>query len=278
MRLKVIFLLMSVLLFSSLGASFSYAYKIDPEWKEYKSDHFMVSYHPSIPSKYIREFTRKCERYYHLIAERMGFKRFDFWSWENRAKIFVYGSKQDYVKFSGREAWSAASVHVRNKFISTYYFADQFFDRYLPHELTHIVLREFIGFKTLVPFWFEEGLPCANEDDCYVRYLLVAKGLVDKNTHFSVPELEGLGRGALKHQRKFYSMAASVVIFLLEEFGKDQFVRFCRELRDGEAFYSAMNKVYRIGDYHDLNGKFLIFLSNKSYEDIATAQNTNVNW
>lgn len=258
--------------------SFAYAYRLEVDWNEYKSDHFIIFYHQSIPSKYVRELTRKCERYYYLIADRLGLKRFEYWSWENRAKIFIYESKEQYIKKTGRPYWSAASVQIKKKSISTYYFEEGFFNSVLLHELTHIILREFIGFNRKIPLWFEEGVACANEDKSYLRFLLPAKNFLSEGLYVSVEEMERMDAKGMTSNKIFYPIAASLVIFLLEDYGKGDFVQLCKELRDGEAFYDAMDKVYDIENAQDLNENFLTFLENKSYEDITTRESFSVKW
>ncbi len=230
------------------------------DWNEYRSDHFIIHYHPGIPNKYIREFTQRCETYYHIITERLGFERFNFWLWENRASIFIYKDKQDYLQDSAQPEWSAAAVQVHRKFINTFYFEEKFFDLVLPHELTHIILREFITADARVPLWFEEGLACANEKDSRSRYLLFTRGAVKGQTYLSVPQMEAMGRPGTDSPNLFYATAGSLIIFLLEEYQKQDFIQLCRELRDGASFYGAMQKVYGITDGADLNQKFLTFL------------------
>lgn len=257
---------------------FAQTHSLKPQWNEYKSDHFIVHYHPDIPNKYIREFTRKCERYYCLLTERLGLRRFDYWTWEDRARIFIYESRQEYTEGRGRPEWSMASVRIRKKFIDTFYFEEGFFDIVLPHELTHIILREIIGSKTKVPLWFEEGVACANENDCYVKYLLLVKGFLDEEAYIPIPEIEKMDKLSAESQAIFYPIAASVVIFLLEDYKKEHFVQLCRKLRDGNTFYKTMDKIYGIKDAEDLDEKFLSFLRNKSYRDIAAHQSSGVHW
>ena len=267
-----------ILILALSSEVFAYTQDLKTDWNEYKGDHFIIHYHSSIPNRYIREFTKRCERYYHLIAERLNFRRFDYWSWEKRARVFIYPSRQEYVKDKGRSQWSAASVHVKRKFISTYYFAEDFFDVILPHELTHIILREHIGLKTRVPLWFEEGVACANEDNCCLKYLLVLKRSFDQEDYITVAQLENIGRPARELPRLFYPMAASLLIFLLEDYGKEDFLQLCRALKQKNIFYGAMDDVYEIKDAQVLNEKFLIFLENKSYEDIATQAVSGIEW
>ena len=274
-----IFCVTVLILGISTTSSFAYTLKLRGSWNEYKSTHFIIYSHPSISNKYVREFTRTCERYYNLITERLGFNRFDFWLWEDRAKIFIYKSREEYLKETQRSEWSAASVHIRKNFINTFYFEEDFFDTILPHELTHIILREFIGLKTKAPLWFDEGVACANEEGSYLIYLLVTKGFAEKGICMSVSQMERItGAKELVVPSVFYPTAASLVIFLLENYKKRYFVEFCRELREGNTFYGAMNKVYGIEDAKNLNGKFLTFMRNKSYRDIVNSDSFSVEW
>jgi len=240
------------------------------EWRRRKDTHFIVYYHPSIPRKYIRDFTRKCEGYYDVLTERLGFNRFDFWLWEDRAKIFVYKTREEYIEGTGRPQWSGASVNIKLKRINTFYFDEDFFDVLLPHELTHIVLREFIGMDTKVPLWFDEGVACMNEKESYTKYLLVAKGFAGKKLYIPVPKLENLtSERNVIFASVFYSTAASLLMYLIEEYKKDNFTRFLKELRDGRDFYKAMDHVYGIRDAGELDKRFLKFLKRKSYRNIV---------
>ena len=257
----------------------SSSYEPEGKWSEHKSSHFIIFHHPSIPGSYIREFTNKCEKYYYEITERLGFNRFDFWLWEDRAKIVIYETKEKYAEESGRPEWSASAAHISKKIIFTYHFHEEFFDMLLPHELTHIILREMIGLKTEAPLWFDEGVAAANEKESYSRYLLFAKGFIKKEIYVPISELEMIKDGReIKSPSVFYATAASIIIFLLDEHKKRRFVEFCRELKDGTRFYEAMEKVYDIEDAEDLDEKFLTYLDKKSYKDIASNGIDSVKW
>jgi hypothetical protein len=255
------------------------------EWNEYKSSHFIVYYQNGIEKKYIKEFTAKCEKYYFAITDRLGFKRFNFWLWEKRARVFVYKTREDYLTGSGRAEWSGASVFVKNKFISTFYFEGDFFDVILPHELSHIILREFIGQNTRTPLWFDEGVACANEKDSLIRYLLAAKRLVDRHAYLEVPMLERVYGEKTLMPDIFYPMAASLVIFLFEDKknGKDKFFELCSLLRDGreymgDTFYTAMKKVYGVSNAQELNDAFLKYIRGVTYGDMERADKFMVKW
>lgn len=255
------------------------------EWAEHKSTHFIIYYYPSIDEDYIKEFSGKCEEYYEKITERLGFKRVDFWLWEDRAKVFVYKDREGYLMGTGRSAWSGASVSLKEKYMNTFYFEGDFFDVILPHELAHIILREFIGIKTVVPLWFDEGVAGANEKDSLVRYLMVAKRMVAREEFIPINNLESISYSKVMVPRVFYPTAAAIVIFLFEnkKWGGEKFFEFCSGLREmkkirGDTFYKVMRKVYGIADAEQLNTELLKYLEGQKYEDIAAKQNFDVNW
>ncbi|MFH1798445.1 MAG: hypothetical protein ABH844_03775 [Candidatus Omnitrophota bacterium] len=248
------------------------------DWREHKRAHFIVYYHPGISENYVRAFAGKCENYYRSITHRLGFERFNFWLWDNRAKIFLYRTKEDYLGSTGRAAWSGASVNIKKKWISTFYFESDFFDVILPHELSHIILREFIGLETKTPLWFDEGTACANEEDSLKRYFFTAKKLVEKGYYNSVAQISGISTAESATPSVFYPVSAAVVIYLLEIYGRGRFEMFCRNLRDGEPFTLSLGKIYRIRGTEDLNKKLLSYLDSKSYLEIRTGKGFKNKW
>ncbi|MBL7073280.1 MAG: hypothetical protein ISS33_05850 [Candidatus Omnitrophica bacterium] len=247
-------------------------------WKEHKDAHFIIYSAPEIPDKYIRDFSRKCEKYYRQITDRLGFSRFNFWLWEDRATIFVYTTREAYVEGTGRKSWSGAYVQVRKKIINTFYFEQNFFDVILPHELAHIILREFVGVDTRLPLWFDEGVACSNEKNSLPRYLLPAKSLVEKNEYIALRDLSEVNGRTIKDAKTFYLLSASLVIFLLEEHGKTRFVSLCKEIRDGREFWDAIFRVYGFETPEDMDIEFIEYIIGKNYQNIVTADNMSVNW
>lgn len=247
-------------------------------WKEYKDDHFIIEYDPVIPDKYIRTFSSKCEKYYRKITNRLGFNRFNFWLWNDRAKVYVYNTREDYITATGRKKWSGAYVQVEKKIINTFYFERNFFDVILPHELTHIILKEFIGIETKVPLWFDEGVACANENNSLPRYLLPVKSYVKNGLYVSVAEMDKKTPANMGDPQVFYSESAGYVIFLLEEFGSGRFMNFCKELRDGETFWNGMNQIYGLEAPQDMDKEFLEYLNKKNYQNIVSADKMSAEW
>ncbi|MFH1836529.1 MAG: hypothetical protein ABH862_00250 [Candidatus Omnitrophota bacterium] len=255
------------------------------DWDRCKSTHFVIYYHPSIDKDYIKEFSRKCEEYHDTITDRLGFKRVNFWLWEDRAKVFIYKDRESYVKGTGREAWSGASVYYKEKVLNTFFFEGDFFDVILPHEISHIILREAIGVKTRVPLWFEEGVACANEKDSLARYLMVVKRIVEKNEFISLRYLDAISYGGVMVPRTFYPTAAAVIIFLFEnnKWGKSKFTELCSELKEirtyrEETFYGVLNKVYGISGVDELDKDLLEFIDKMTYQDLVEKKRFDVKW
>ena len=238
-------------------------------WEEKRSAHFIIYYNPNIPKRYVDMVVRKSEDSYKKITDRLGFRRFNFWLWEDRAKIFIYDTIEEYQKHRGEPEWSGAAVNVRQKKIYTFFLEEKFFERFLPHEIGHIIFREFIGMNNrAVPLWLDEGVACAQEEAGRLEYVATAKGLVESGMYLKIPDLMKIGKGNLAMPTMFYAESASIIIFLEEKFRSRKFSNFCRELRDEKTVDEALEKAYRIKGVRDLNDQWEDHIKNITYQEI----------
>lgn len=225
------------------------------KWRQEKSTHFIVNYKKA-PEDFVRQLSEKAEELYNKIADDLGFRRFDFWLWDNRAKIYIYDDAADYRQSTGQPAWSAGSAMPREKIIYTYPFAKGFFETVLPHEMGHIIFREFVGFQNYaVPLWFEEGVACYQENIRNPAAKEILKASVSSGTFISIDKLAVLNPQLIADDalvQLFYIESASIVDFLIKEFGKDNFVLFCQNLRDKKNFEKAICSVYPFADLKEL--------------------------
>jgi len=266
-----------------IGAStqnaFSYRFDLKKDfWEVEKGDHFIVFYHPSISRDYVEEFIDNCEGYYDSIKDRLGFSRYDFWLWEDRATIFIFKEKEEYLEKCGRKEWSAASVNYNKKIIKTFYQEEDFLETILPHEVSHIILREFIGMKVKAPLWFDEGVAVVNEKGCLQKYLFVAKCLVENGYYIPVDKMDSITNKQLIAPTVFYPMAGALIIFLFEKKGEKGFLSFCEELKRKVNFYDAIDAVYGIKSPEELNREIVAYLESLEYEDIKNANGFDVEW
>jgi len=223
-----------------------------------KSTHFII-YYQQAPADYIKELARKAEYYYRNITDYLGFRRFNFWTWGNRCRIYLYPDKDKYLKYTGTFAWSRAHVNVQTREISTYISQDFFFEVILPHEMGHIIFREIVGFDKYLPLWLDEGVACMQENQSYKR-IAIARNLVSLGLHLPLKDLAVIGDYNIAVPLIFYNQSASIIDFLLARFGRRNFVNFCRRLRDGSDWENSLIKVYKFSDLNDLEEKWKNYL------------------
>lgn len=242
--------------------------KLSAGWREERSPHFIVYYNENISKKYVRRVIRDAERHYRKVADRLGFRRFSFWLWEDRTKIFIYNKIEEYQKQRHEPEWSGASVSIRKKEIYTFYLEEEFFDRFLPHEIAHIVFRELVGIDCVLPLWLDEGVACSQEDTGRIDYIASAKAFVEQGIHLTIPRLMQIEKKNMVLPTMFYAESASVVIFLQDNFNSKKFSDFCKELRDGRSLEGALEKIYYIRGFQDLNNQWEEYIKGITYLQI----------
>ncbi len=236
-----------VLVFLSCGNGL---YAQDKEWSIKKSKHFII-YYRGVPTEYAAKVARKAEYYYKKIINYLGFNRLNFWTWEKRCKIYLYPSREEYLRATNAKSWSSGRVHVIKKEINTYAKKGQFLDYILPHEMGHIIFREAIGYDKNLPLWIDEGVAILQEKD-REKYLLAARTLIKEKSFIPLNELSGIRGYGEVSPLSFYSESASIMEFLLERFTRRKFVIFCRSLRDGIGWREALLKTYRFESLEEL--------------------------
>ncbi|MBI2495221.1 MAG: hypothetical protein HYW10_01430 [Candidatus Omnitrophica bacterium] len=203
-------------------------------WEIHKSDHFIV-YSREAPDGYIEGLIARAEAYYDDITGRLGFTRFDgFWTWDQRARIYLYRDRQEYQDTTRQPEWSEAGSDVRE--------------------------REFIGYQRVLPLWLDEGIACFLEDKGNPTRLMSAKALVTTERFIPFETLADLGGEGLGDAEAFYAEAASVFEFLFQRYGGEKFVDYCRRLRDKQNWEAALKKVYGFESLSAMNAQWVAFL------------------
>ncbi len=235
----------------------------EEKWQEHRSSHFVI-YFKEAPLDFIQTVEENAERYYEEITLNLGFTRYESWTWDQRAKIYIYNDQEDYVASSRQIQWSHGAAAVKEKTIRTFPSAHGFFDSTLPHELGHIIFREFVGFQADIPLWFEEGVAMYQEKAKRWGAQKVVQRAMAENKFISLPDL---GRLRLNNNTPaervdlFYAEAASVVYYLITEFNKSRFVSFCQELKEGQDFNNSLQAVYnRFKDVREFNDAWVKYL------------------
>jgi len=232
----------------------AFAYSSDYEYKGIKYDearfpHFIVYYDKSVSESYANKLGDMGERFYMDITEEFNLVRNEFWTWDNRAKIFVAKDKDVFKDSFSCPAWSAACVDHERKEIFTY--PDQVnFDAILAHELTHIIFYEYAG-NISVPLWFNEGVAVyiqeTKADSKWFgdKFPLYLSHVIKDAKYITFTEILGLDSSGLngkseKYVQTFYIQAYSMVNFLIKKYGRDGFTYFLYKLRNSGDFKAAM--------------------------------------
>jgi hypothetical protein len=253
---KRLVLLSIFALFSSLAFAGSF--------NEARSTHFIVLYQKA-PEEFVKKVLDKAEFYYEKITEDLGFRRFDFWLWDNRAKIYIYDDVKSYQAVSGQPSWSGGAALPHFKIIQTFVSADNFLDTILPHEMGHIIFRELVGFNNpAVPLWLEEGVASYQEKAKYSQAKIFIRKAVREGNFMDLNKLSSFYTVANldpKVVNIFYAESFSIVDFLIENFGRDNFVLFCQNLRDYRDFKKSLRLSYSLDGLNELNSVWLDYLN-----------------
>lgn len=260
MRKYIIFF--AVFFFSS---SLLLALTRDDDWYVAKSTHFIV-YYKNAPEDFIENLIDKSEDYYNKIADNLGFRRYNFWLWDNRAKIYIYDDSQSYQASVGQPSWSSGCAIVNEKIIHTFPYAKGFFDTTLPHEMGHIIFREFVGFNNAaIPVWLDEGIASYQENLRYSMANRIVKEALGNNKFIDLENLSRLNPHSMLDAESvnlFYAESVSIVDYLVKEFGQDNFILFCQNLRDKMDLEKAISYVYPFKNIGELNRAWQRHLEN----------------
>ncbi len=230
------------------------------EWKEEKGDHFIVYYTQNEASA--KEVVHKADHCYDKIASDLGYSRYsNFWQWDKRVKIYLHASVQDFQKATGQPKWSHGMASYFDKTIHSFEANDRFLNAILPHEITHLIFRDFVGTEGQVPLWMDEGVAQWEEADKREYAKKLIKEMILHADAFSTRYLTSMDIRKETNAEKvqsFYTQAVSLVDFLITQYGATRFTVFCRELRDGKALDGSLNSAYAgsIQNVEELDAKW----------------------
>lgn len=241
----------------------------DLAWGEIKDKHFVIYYEAQKDKSLAANYLQRAEKYYQTIGERIGYSRINkMWTWDDRVQIFLFATQQSFSTSTGQPVWSTGyadrdSRFFKSKTIVTFVQEKEFGDSTLPHEISHLILYDFIPNSQLIPFWFDEGVAQMQEKDKLAMVDGIMKTMVRRNQHIPFSQFLMLDIRKEKDARKaqiFYAQSLSVVEYLVAKFGVDAFGRLCRQLRDGKDFTQALLATYSgiFSDVNDLERKWIL--------------------
>jgi len=238
----------------------------ESDFLEKKSTHFIVYYKKGVDVDFITDIIASAEDYYNEIANALGYHRYSFWLWDERANIYIFADKDTYLKETKQPEWSGGCALYQQKKLWTYPHATGFFDSILPHELGHIIFREFVGFGNNIPLWFEEGVASYQEKSKRYAAKIMVKEFMSKSRLFTMEELSSIKspQDIVTNDVAdlFYAEAVSIVYFLINKFDQYRFAALCRNLKEGVEFDEAIDKAYfSIENSQDLYKQWIRYIN-----------------
>ncbi len=225
------------------------------EFEETKSRHFIVYHEEGVGRDFVEATIEFAERYYGELTEKLGFVRYDYWTWDDRAKIYIYADQGSYMEDTGQPAWSGGLAAYHEKTIRVFPRGAGFFDALLPHELGHIVFHEVIG-SHVVPTWLDEGVACYLEPARRFGSQKMALDAIEDGTFIPLKELHEMDPRELADDDQvelFYAESVSLLTFIVETFGIDRFNAVCDKIKEGRTFERAVKScLFGVQDLEDL--------------------------
>ncbi len=225
-----------------------------------KSEHFIIHYR--CDKSFVDKIIKNAELYYDTIEKDLGINRYgNFWTWQNRCRIVLFESQKEYLTATGNPSWSGGSADYINRVIYSFPWANNFLESLLPHELTHIMLHEYLG-KSHPALWIDEGIAQYEErkknSDSYI------KEMIKRNLFFSITDLNKIS--TLEQQTKekvalFYEQSQSIIGFMIKEYGNRRFAEFIRGLRARKTIEGSLRFTYEgtIDTLENLEKKWIKF-------------------
>ena len=240
-------------------------------WQELKGDHFVVYFNGE--EKFAKNVLDNAEVYYNRIAFKLGYNRYsDFWTWGKRVKVYIYEDHKSYIKYSGQPKWSHGMADYTNKQIASYTWGENFVESLLPHEIAHLIFRDFVGFKGDVPLWLDEGVAQWAEKENKEKIQFMERKYYNEDMFFTLEDMMRLNLNVLSKKKgvhirvtltrsgepgvlflstdnliaTYYMEAVSLVNFLISRYGIKRFNDFCCQLRDGKDINGSLKAAYSV--------------------------------
>jgi len=234
------------------------------EWQEIKSEHFIVFHVDG--TQFAKDVSRKSETYYRKIASELGYQRYSgFWTWDHRVKIYIYPDRESFLLATDQPKWSEGVANFTKKEIASYAWSDGFLDALLPHEMAHLIFRDYVGFKGEVPLWIDEGVAQWMEPKKREAVKYAVKNLEKQGKLISLQRMMTLDVRQSSDSAfvtSFYIQAMSLVSFLINKYSAVRFTNFCRQLRDGKSITESLKFAYPVSirSVDELQAKWLKYI------------------
>lgn len=196
-----------------------------------ETDHFQVY---ARNEEVCNDISSVIEDVYHRIIEDLQYNIKP----AKKIKIYIFKDKEEYRYKIRQPMWSVGRViYSKNSFYS---YEGVNLAGLVPHEITHLLLYNFMGrqYEPVSMRWLSEGLAMYEESkivqSSLVNSLRRKRGLLKEGKYFNMPELikaDVLKTGDAEMIDLWYAQSYSIVEFMITQLGRGRFNDFCLNIK-----------------------------------------------
>ena len=201
----------------------------------------------------------------------------------NKILVMLFDNKDSYMSFTKRPAWSGAASDLRAD--TMYVLEGKNFYQLSVHELTHLYFDGYF-LPSISPLWLSEGMAVymqiyathqkPNWIDNGIERILSGQYI----NLSDLVEMDSLASLTTEEAELWYAESFSLVDYLLNSHSRDEFYRFCNELKAGTPVHQALYRAYGMpfNKISVLQNVWLHDLAKKTKtQNVTTAQNVSPN-
>ena len=165
----------------------------------------------------------------------------------NKILVMLFENRKSYMEYTNRPAWSGAASDLRAD--TMYVLEGPNFFPLSVHELTHLYFDGYF-LPSISPLWLSEGMAVYMQIYATRRkpswlepgiQRILSGQYINLEQMMEMEDLASLSTGQAE---LWYTQAYSVVSYLLNNRSRDEFYRFCNELKAGTPTYLALYRAY----------------------------------
>lgn len=207
------------------------------------------------------KYASLAERFYDRVMRDTGLYSFVP---QKPYEIAVYKDKSEYLVSSSAKKWSGA-VTLGNVILT---YPSQSPESIMAHEITHLILNEFLEDYSAPFAYIAEGLAvyqerqASSEVDLYYRNIITGKVKTSPIPFLEMAALNPIKSDKSDYISKWYAQCSSIVEYLIKREGAFRFSIFLKNIKKGYDSDSALKDAYPgiFSDYKDLEKKWLSWL------------------
>ena len=221
-------------------------YKLPTHWRRTSTEHFEIYYERATG---LTGSKRYAEEAFARIVSDFGM---DDAAWTTRVTMYLFSddeSWRDFLEMNPDKTmeWSGgfALPWANEIYLYVTERRSHLYKHVLPHELTHVLHHRYVG-AIEQPLWLMEGLAVSQEKGGVKQARRSIDDLVKDGAAFRLAKLFSLTYYPSETIRLFYAQSATVVGFMIDEYGLDAFKEFMFAFADTHDTAEVIESIYGI--------------------------------